>query len=377
MSRERLTDMRVTAALEEAVAAGEVGVQVAAYLGDELVVDDWVGPVASGSNRLVDGETLFSIFSLTKVLTATALHLQAQRGLLSYDQSVADVWPEYGQAGKSGITIADVMAHRSGAPAIDPDITVDQLRSWSWMTDMLARQEPVAPPNTVNAYSPFAFGWVVGELVRRTDPQHRSFADFARDEVLEPLGMDAFHLGVPSDQLDRVATLTGEEPPVPAEGSLVARSSPAHLPLGPSLFNTEAVRTAVLPSFGGVANARSVAKLLSVYARGALVDGEAFLTPETIERCRRPRPDDVDQTYGVVMPVGLGALWLVAPAISASGPITSGVLSHTAAGGSFAWAEPDTGLAVAICHNRMFFSPRQPMPFAAIGDAVHSVVGLG
>ncbi|MET0520782.1 MAG: serine hydrolase domain-containing protein, partial [Jiangellaceae bacterium] len=280
----------------------------------------------------------------------------------------------FGEAGKEGITIADVLAHRSGAPVIDEGITVEQLTDWTWMTEMIARQEPVAPPDTINAYSPFAFGWVIGELVRRTDPSSRSFADFVRDEVLAPVGMDAFHLGVPQDQLSRVASLTGEEPPVPSPGSLVARSSPAHLPLGPSLFNSEAIRTAVLPSFGGISTSRSVARLLAVYARGGLLEGEPFLTAETIEYCRTPRPPDVDQTYGVVMPVGKGALWLVAPAISASGPITTGILSHTAAGGTFAWAEPDTGLAVSICHNRMFFAPRQPMPWAALGDAIHAVV---
>jgi CubicO group peptidase (beta-lactamase class C family) len=89
-----------------------------------------------------------------------------------------------------------------------------------------------------------------------------------------------------------------------------------------------------------------------------------------------PRPADVDQTYGVVMPVGLGGLWQVAPGVSRAGggSLTAGVLSHTGAGGTLAWAEPDRRLSVAILHNRMFHGPQPVPPFGEIGDAVHAIV---
>ena len=77
--------------LQTAIDRGERGVQVAAYLGDELVMDGWIGQ-ADSCGTPVTATTLFPIFSVTKGLTATAIHLQAERGLLDYDT------PEIGRA---------------------------------------------------------------------------------------------------------------------------------------------------------------------------------------------------------------------------------------------------------------------------------------
>ena len=376
MTPDSNTDPRIVAALEASIAAGEAGVQVAAYVDDVLVVDAWAGTFGPGSARLVDGVTLFSVFSITKVVTATAAHLQVQRGLLDYDRPIADIWPEFAAHGKGGVTLGHVLAHRSGVPQVPSGTTVERLLDWDWMTEQIAGLEPVALPDTMNAYSPIGFGWLVGELVRRTDPLGRDFADFARQEVLEPVGIDDFFLGLPETQSGRRAPLVGDEPAELEPDSLASSSSPPQLPFGPSLYNEARMLGAVLPSAGGVATARATARLLSIYAQDGVVDGTRLLTPETIERCTVPRPPDIDQTYGVVMPVGLGALWQIAPGVSNAngGSLINGILSHTGAGGTLAWAERDKGLSVAILHNRMFWGRQQVLPFGEIGDAIHAVV---
>ena len=97
------------------------------------------------------------------------------------------------------------------APKSESDsVTVDTLGDWDALTAMVADQIPVAPPDTMNAYSAYGFGWTLGEVVRRTDPQHRGFHQFVRDEVLAPLGMDDFFLGLPDEQVPRVAALLGQ-----------------------------------------------------------------------------------------------------------------------------------------------------------------------
>jgi len=68
---------------------GEVGLQVAVYHENDLVVDAWGGIADETTGRPVDGETLFPVFSVVKAVTATALHIQAERGLLAYDQPIA------------------------------------------------------------------------------------------------------------------------------------------------------------------------------------------------------------------------------------------------------------------------------------------------
>jgi len=53
----------------------EIGVQVAAYLDGRLVVDSWAGLADAQTGRKVDGDTLFNMFSVTKPMAATALHI--------------------------------------------------------------------------------------------------------------------------------------------------------------------------------------------------------------------------------------------------------------------------------------------------------------
>jgi CubicO group peptidase (beta-lactamase class C family) len=374
-----MTSTQLTDALEAALAAGERGVQVAAYLDGRLIADEAAGqwePAGGGDAQPVTPDTLFPVFSITKAVTATAVHLLVQRGLLSYDTPIAKVWPDYGAHGKDEITVGHVLCHRSGVPQIDASVTLDVLDDWDALTAMVADQVPVAPPDTMNAYSAYSFGWTLGEVIRRTDPLRRGFHQFVRDDVLAPLGMDDFFLGLPDGQVPRVAALRGQTPPAPAPGSLLDRVSPAHLPFGPLMYNDRRVQRAGLPSAGGIATAQAVARLFSVYAQRGRCDGAQFLTEATIRRCEIPRPAEPDRTYGYVMPVGLGGLWLTAPGVSASSPggaLTEGILSHTGAGGTLGWAEPSIGLSVAILHNRTFFGSPDPLPFGQIGDAVHAL----
>ena len=59
------------------------------------------GPGDPATARKVDGDTLFNVYSVTKAVAATALHLQADRGLIDYDAPVARYWPEYGVTARS------------------------------------------------------------------------------------------------------------------------------------------------------------------------------------------------------------------------------------------------------------------------------------
>ena len=74
----------------------------------------------------------------------------------------------------------------------------------------------------------YTFGWVIGEVVRRTDPRSRKFGIFIQEEICQPLGHDSLWVGIPDAVEARVATLTNM-PPIPpgAPGmALGARSAP-------------------------------------------------------------------------------------------------------------------------------------------------------
>jgi CubicO group peptidase (beta-lactamase class C family) len=102
---------------------GEVGLQVAVYHRGELVVDAWGGVADETTGRKVDADTLFPVFSVVKAVTATALHIQAERGLIAYDQPVARYWPEFAAQGKEHATIRDALSHRLGIPQMPEGVT--------------------------------------------------------------------------------------------------------------------------------------------------------------------------------------------------------------------------------------------------------------
>jgi CubicO group peptidase (beta-lactamase class C family) len=117
MPQSKDVNATVQRAIDAAVASGrEIGVQVAAYLGGRLVVDAWGGVADPASGRPVDGNTLFNVYSVTKAVAATAVHMLVDRGQLDYDAPVVRTWPEYGAHGKEKTTLRDVLTHRAAVP---------------------------------------------------------------------------------------------------------------------------------------------------------------------------------------------------------------------------------------------------------------------
>jgi CubicO group peptidase (beta-lactamase class C family) len=353
------------AALARAVELGEHGVQVAAYLGGELIVDRSVG---------FAGDAVVPVFSVSKAVTALAVHLQVERGLLGYETPVSRYWPEYASNGKGAITLRQVLSHRAGVPQMPADSSPERLGDWAWVTGRLAAMQPLYPPGTTNAYHAMSFGWLLGEVVRRTDPQGRSFARFVQDELCAPLGVEGFWFGVPPEAEQRIATLSfPDPPPAPAAGAPVTRAVPPRVSLGPEVFNRLDVLRGAVPAVGGVGDARSLARLFAPLAGEGKVGALRLLSSARVQAMleRRPDFDGPDVTYGRRLPVGTGGLWLEAPGVTPA-DTTERILCHPGAGGTIAWAELDRGLSVAICHNRMFGAP-QIHPFTAIADAVRDV----
>ena len=60
----------------------------------------------------------------------------------------------------------------------------------------------------------YTFGWVIGEVVRRTDPRSRKFGIFIQEEICQPLDLDSLWVGIPDAVEARVATLINM-PPIP------------------------------------------------------------------------------------------------------------------------------------------------------------------
>ncbi len=370
----------VERALDRAIELGEVGIQVAAYVGDDLVVDTWRGDADPATGAPVDGDTLFPVF-VAKAVVATALHVQAERGFVDYDAPIASYWPEFAANGKAAITVRDVLNHRSGVPQMPEDVTPERLGDWDWMVERFAAMTPLHAPQARTIYHPMSFGWLIGEVVRRTDPRGRSLEDFVHEEICQPLKITDLWIGVPADQESRVAPL------IPPGGAKFGHdlpmrdvTSPPQVSTGP-LHNQSVMRRAFNPGTGGVVNARSTARLFAMLANGGELDGVRLLSEARVLACTqlRDRPHETDEAIPHVPWLGIGGYWVggehpPAQVEPGNGPH---VLCNPGAGGSISWADLDARLAVSICHNRMFRNdPPVPVvdhPFWALGERMREI----
>ncbi len=369
--------------IDEAITSGrEIGLQVAAYLNGELVIDTWGGLADETTGRKVDGDTLFNVYSVTKAVAATALHLQADRGRIDYDAPVSCYWPEYGVKGKQDTTIRHVLTHRAGIPQMPEGVTPQRMCDWDWMTRQIAALPPLAEPGTKALYMSMTFGWVIGELIRRTDPEGRSLGRFIREEIADPLGISDLWIGIPDEVEDRIAKLTNAMTPIPHEHlpPLFTASMPPGVELIPEVFERPDVRRAEVAGVGGIFNARSEARFWAMLAQGGELDGVRILSRELAMSLNTPRPrsDEPDPVmFNLPLPLSIGGYWLggdYPPVCSAARPQA---ICHPGQGGSIGWADLEQKLAVAICHNRMYVpSGREDDPILPIADAVREALGL-
>src|SRR5713226_931290 len=223
----------VQAAVDAAISErGEIGLQVAAYVDGTQVIDVWGGLADITTGRQVDADTLFPVFSVTKAVTAVALHIQAERGLVHYAMPIAHYWPEFGAHGKDKATVYDALTHRLGVPLMPLGVTPELMCDWDWMVQRIADMHPLFEPGTKAAYRSYSCGWVIGEVVRRSGRRSRQFGTFIQEEMCQPRDLASLCVGTPDAVDARVAPLTNM-PPIPpgAPGMAPGALSPLAIPL--------------------------------------------------------------------------------------------------------------------------------------------------
>ena len=157
----------------------ERGLQVAAYVDGEQVVDVVAGVADPATGRPVTADTLFYNWSIGKAATATLVHRLVEGGALGFDTRVVEVWPEFGKHGKDVVTVRQVLDHTAGVPGLPAGVTVDDVCSWPTMIAALEDAAPWWEPGTAVGYHAYTFGYLAGEIVRRVTG--RSLGDVLAD----------------------------------------------------------------------------------------------------------------------------------------------------------------------------------------------------
>ena len=106
---------RVQTVLDSLVEQGtECGCQAALYINGELAVNAYSGWTDWTKTKKVDQNTVFPVYSTGKAIASTVIHRLVEKGVLSYDMYVGDVWPEYACNGKEKTRLWHMLAYRMG-----------------------------------------------------------------------------------------------------------------------------------------------------------------------------------------------------------------------------------------------------------------------
>ena len=369
---------------------GPGGAAVCVYHRGEKVVDAW-GGTKDPEGTPWQEDTLSISFSTTKGVASTLLHVCADRGLVDYDAPVADVWPEFGQAGKHSITVRQLMCHEAGLHSAEGLIEEPgDMLDWELVTQRLAESEPRYEPGTAHGYHALTYGWLVGEVARRV-LGGKPFAELVESELARPLGLDGLYCGAPDSEHHRAAKLMSPLMDGTADEKLrrfekiragaerwtrrmrrigikydLMEAMRALSPPGMALLDMNApeYRAASVPAANGLFTARSLARLYACLARGGELDGVRLVSPETVSRMGEVQ----NRGAGRVIPLPMHWRLGYHRVFTTRGRVPQG-FGHFGFGGSGGWADPERELAVALTVNSGVGTPFGDARIARIGGA--------
>lgn len=347
------------------------GAAVAVYHHGEPVVDIWTGTARAGLPWQRD--TMAVSFSTTKGVVATVVHRLVDRGLLSYDEPVATWWPEFAEHGKADITLRHLLTHQAGMHRVRDLVDgAETLLDWPEMVARLAAAEPAWEPGVRPGYHALTYGWLVGEVIRRVTGG--TVSEAVRDEICVPLGIDGLGIGAPPQMYDRIAPLHVD----PAASARLLRlfhrleTRERYRPMVEALVvddflplsATDRILTGEIPAANGAFTARSLARMYAALATPEAFDGPPLLSPGTLAEATRVQTTDRDRVVLFAMQWRLGYHL----AATSAGVLPRG-FGHFGFGGSGAWGDPETGLAVAMVLTRVAGTPFADTRFLRIGGA--------
>ena len=313
MTRDELDCGALDAAAIAEIDQGLLGCQLAVALDGEVIF--------TRSHGLANPNTRFWIASATKPIVSSAILILMAEGLIEISRPVADYIPEFGENGKQGVTVEQVMLMTSGLAnaAITPEEGNDpaarraRLAAWTLET----------PPGMAYAYHGITAHWVLAELIERVTGQ--DFRDFVETRITKPLGLPRV-LGIARERQGDVAQLS-------PEASREVRDLVDY-----------ATKIEVGEPGGG---ALMTASDLSLFYQGLLHD-PARIWDESIladalgnVRCTLPDPSmnmPANRTLAVVIGAGYGTTWVR----------SSTAFGWPGFGGQIAFAEPTSGLSFAL-----------------------------
>ncbi|MBM3856582.1 MAG: beta-lactamase family protein [Verrucomicrobia bacterium] len=337
------------------------GASLALYHRGEKIFSAYGGWKDAAATQPWEADTITLIWSAGKGVGAACLLHALQENKISLEERVSKFWPEFAQAGKENITIAQLLSHRAGLAVLNQkgfSLTDHEL-----IVKALAAQAPNWTLDGGHGYGARTFGYLIDELLRRITGTP-SLAQYWRTQFADPLQLDLW-FGIPEDLISKTADVIPAKTAPPSSEFGAAYTDHASLTrrafmepggnFSTLAMNQPALRQASIISSGAISSADALAKFYSILATQ---DDTRFFSKTTRHSMETPLTFGRDRV-------------LMAETFFSAGFMMSGNLNifptprsfgHPGAGGAVGFAIPEHELGFAFLPNAMhhgvFSSPR-------------------
>lgn len=297
---------------------------------------------------LATPDTLFNLFSASKVVTAMLIHLLNQQGKIHLDDAVAEYIPEFGTDAKRHITIRHVLTHRAGIPNNPgPSDPLDVLTNRHAILKLMLDTPPTLRPGRWLAYHALTGGFILAEIIQRV--VGLDIRSYLQREILDPLGFDTLNYGVSSQRVHEVAhhAYTGP-PPVFPMAALLERSLGVDIREAVRLSNDPRFLTSQVPSANIIGTPNEACRFFELLLREGTLDGVTIFDRKTVRRAVAETSYlEVDTTLMMPVRYSMGFM-LGGNYLSFYGPGTPLAFGHLGFTNVLAYADPQRDISVAF-----------------------------
>jgi CubicO group peptidase (beta-lactamase class C family) len=284
--------------------------------------------------RAVDTDSIFLLASITKPVTACAMMLLVDRGLVSLDDAVQLHIPEFVGWDKAKIRVRDILSHVSGMPDMLPQNThlrrahapISRFVNGAIHTRLLFR------PHTSFSYQSKGI-LLAAEIVERITGMR--LRDFEQQEIFGPLGMSNSFLGLQGRAIEDLVWC----------GTSMQQSADADRWGG----NSPYWRDFGCPWGGMHSTGPDLAILLQCLLNGGTYgDTRVFSPAAATAMVSDQNPAHLEAPWGVGWALRDSRVWsFFGEQVSAT------TFGHVGATGTVAWADPVSGVSCVCLTNQM------------------------
>jgi CubicO group peptidase (beta-lactamase class C family) len=243
------------------------------------------------TGRKAQTDDIFTIFSMSKAFTNVLTFRAIEQGRFALTTRIAEIIPEFSGGLRESITFNNLLTHTLGIPPILSPIEGMNLDILADIIDAIAKNvHCTEQPGKTVCYAPMVAHALMGEAVRRTDPQRRSFRQIAHEDLFAPLKMDSTSFGVRKDLKPR------HRPAVLLETTILP-PHPGHSNLGRNGAMDE--EFGEMPWVGAISTTGDMFRFCEMLRCGGELDGVRILGPAILDLATRNRTGNmVNNLYG-------------------------------------------------------------------------------